>query len=206
MLNIYLEPIDVCGCGDEGYLTSRTLPVDLINGVGKIHHVPVYHCRSESCPEYSVPIPVSHRLDEMAEQMEKELILETEFSWPESKLQADEKSRSLKSLEKNSLIQAFTLKFLNREYEDAKVVYVVPGQAIFLQSKLDQSEYYLLRYEASAANKGTWFSFSKFYPDDSSPDYSEILQDEPSTFIKELAVLSIDEIEDSLSDEFGEIV
>ncbi|MHB1652770.1 MAG: hypothetical protein ACYCVD_09880 [Desulfitobacteriaceae bacterium] len=206
MQTAFLDPVDVCGCGDEGYLTTQTLPVDLRHGVGKIHHVPVYHCRSKLCPEYTLPAPVSHRLERMAEQMEETLSLETEFIWSDLKSKENALPTSNKNNEPNFLVQSFTLKFVNREYEDAQVVFVSPGQAIFLQSHLDRSEYHLLRYEPEAPNKGVRFSFSKFYSDEPILDYEQYLLAEPGNYLKELAVLTLEEVEDSLIDEFGESI
>jgi hypothetical protein len=67
MSNDFLEPVDYCGCGDIGYLTTRSLNMDLIQGPVKINKVPVYHCRTAACPEYKIPLKAAHRLDELAE-------------------------------------------------------------------------------------------------------------------------------------------
>jgi len=201
-----LEPVQTCGCGDIGYLTARTLPVDLAHGVGTIHHVPVYHCREESCAEYTIPYAVSRRLEELAEQMESSGLDEIEFSWKNG----DNKNKGTPSIdgatEQAARIQAFTLKFLNREYEDARVILVVPGENMFLQSNIDPCEYYLLRYEPNAKESGIWFSFSKFYYDEPNLTYESFLNWSEDGYIKELAVLALEEIEETLIDEFGEIV
>lgn len=202
-----LDPVDACGCGDEGYLTTWTIPIDLAHGVGRITNVPVYHCRNQSCPEYNLPQAVSRRLDELAEQMEEVNSLEQAFSW-----ETDEEP-SLDPLKQadqaSALIQAFTLRLVNREFEDARVALVIPGQAVFLQSKSDQTEYYALQYLPGYTSPGNWFSFSKFYHEGSgltalTADQFESFADDGLT--KELAVLEMQEVDDTLSDHFGEIL
>ncbi|MCO5386865.1 MAG: hypothetical protein NHB14_15105 [Desulfosporosinus sp.] len=76
-----IEPIDMCGCGDMGYLTAKTIPIDLAHGPGRVANVPVYHCRAASCQEYTLPSLVSRRLEVIAEQMEEERIKETAYTW-----------------------------------------------------------------------------------------------------------------------------
>lgn len=208
---VFLEPVDVCGCGDEGYLSVRTITIDLAHGVGKLHRVPVYHCRSNACPEYTVPESVSRRLEVLAEEMEAENSLEMEFNWLEKsqeKSQENSGDRGATARPKDPLeplVQAFTLKFIDREYEDAQVVFVLPGLAVFLQSRLDPSEFYLLRYAPETHNTGIWFSFAKFYSDQPQVEFESFLTEEPDVYLKELAVLALDEVEDSFSDEFGAI-
>lgn len=215
MSTVFLEPVDVCGCGDEGFLTTRTVPVDLIHGVGQIHNVPVYHCRSSLCKEYSLPLQVSRRLDELAEEMEESQVLEKDFSWPSedeestfSRPQTGIQTRSIGDTDANqrSLVQAFTLQFANREYEDARVVLVIPGEAVFFQSTLDETEHYLLRYEPETGKPGIWFSFSKFYQYDPAESLTNRLEEDSGEYIKELGVLALDEVDDSLLDEFGDIL
>lgn len=216
MSTIYLEPVDVCGCGDQGYLTTRTVPVDLIHGVGQVHKVPVYHCRSSLCAEYSLPLEVSRRLDDLAEDMEARNVLDADFSWP---FEQEEKEKSSQTQPKSqtepgsgtdvnhhSLVQAFTLQFANREYEDVRVVLVIPGEAVFFQSTFDETEHYLLRFEPETGKPGIWFTFSKFYQDDPSLDLSLRLEDGSGEYIKELGILALEEVDDSLLDEFGEIL
>ncbi len=211
MSTVYLDPIDVCGCGDEGYLTTRTVPVDLIHGVGQVHKVPIYHCRSSLCPEYTLPLEVSRRLDELAEDMEAKQLLETDFSWPgeAEKTQPQSQIPHIQSktvASRNSLVQAFTLQFAHREYEDVRVILVVPGEAVFFQSTSDEAEYYLLRFEPEARQQGFWFSLSKFYHDDPSLDLTSLSQDGSGEYMKELGLLVLEEVDDSLIDEFGEIL
>ncbi|KLU62122.1 hypothetical protein CEB3_c14850 [Peptococcaceae bacterium CEB3] len=204
----FLEPVDVCGCGDEGYLSIRTLPVDLAHGVGQIHRVPVYHCRSNTCPEYTVPDAVSRRLEVLAEEMEAEHSSEKEFSWPEphSRNRGRDRDLSGRGDARESLVQAFTLQFINREYEDARVVFVTPGQTIFLQSVLDPTEFYLLRYEPEEGAADAKFSVSKFYADEPILDFAGFTAGEPDgVYLKELALLALDEVEDALLDEFGPV-
>lgn len=208
MSTVFLEPVDLCGCGDEGYLSVRTIPIDLAHGVGKIHRVPVYHCRSGSCQEYTLPESVSRRLEVLADKMEAEGSLEIYFSWPDPAQKDTHNTGNASGHTGNSqesLVQAFTLPFIHREYEDASVVFVAPGLAIFLQSNLDRSEFYLLRYEPEAHDTGIWFSFLKFYADEPHVDFESVLAHDADVYLKELAVLAFDEIEDSLSNEFGAI-
>lgn len=210
---VFLEPVDLCGCGDEGYLSVRTLPIDLAHGVGKIHQVPVYHCRSGSCQEYTLPESVSRRLEILADKMEAEHSFELQFCWPEptrtnGTANATDNTVATSDHAENSqesLVQAFTLPFINREYEDARVVFVAPGLAIFLQSNLDRSEFYLLRYEPESLDTGIQFSFLKFYADEPQVDFASILAQDADVYLKELAVLALEEIEDSLNYEFGAV-
>lgn len=196
MFNEALSPVDVCGCGDTGYLTSRTLPIDLLQGAGKILNVPVYSCGSDFCEEYTIPSVVASRLDELAEEMEQNKRMTQEFSW---------KSDAEGALDSNgALLEAFIWKFHQRTYEDAKVVLVIPGKSIVLQSTLDPTEYYFLNH-LEEANNGVWFSLSKFYEENSNLTYETFVELESSSF-KELGTLKMDEVEDALLDEFGEII
>ncbi|CAA7602501.1 Hypothetical protein DEACI_3176 [Acididesulfobacillus acetoxydans] len=202
----FLEPVDVCGCGDEGYLSIRTLPVDLAHGVGQIHRVPVYHCRSNTCPEYTVPDAVARRLEILAEEMEAERSLEKEFNWTDPDRRNRDRDPGGRKDARESLVQAFTLKFISREYEDARVVFVAPGQSVFLQSVPDPTEFYLLRYEPEEGAADAKFSVSKFYADDPILDFAAFAVGEPDgVFLKELALLALEEVEDALLDEFGPV-
>jgi hypothetical protein len=192
-----LPPVDICGCGDTGYLTSRTLPIDLLHGPGKVYNVPVYTCGDSMCDEYTIPSVVASRLDALAEEMEQTKQLMIEFSWKSS----DHSNPMDSTL---ALIQAFTWKFLHRAYEDAQVILVIPGDTILLQSQIDTTEYYSLKYLAEEEN-GVWFSFSKFFLEDTQLTYEKYLEITP-LYPKELATLKIDEVEDALIEEFGEIV
>lgn len=192
------EPVDTCGCGDVGYLTIRSLPIDLAQGVGKIHRVPVYHCKDESCREYTIPSAVARRLDELAEDMESSGVHELEFTWkkgssPSEQTPADQKA----------LLQAFTLQFVSQEYEDARVVLVVPGECVFFQSNIDPTEHYLLRYEPEEKTKEIWFSFSKFYWEEPLLEYEAFLAWSEDGFVKELGRITKDEIAELIEDEFG---
>lgn len=197
-----LEPIDTCGCGDTGYLTTRTIPIDLAHGVGKIHHVPVYHCKSDSCPEYTIPPEVSRYLEDLAEKMEAALLTEIEY---DGKSAPDVQNNLAKKNAQLSLVQAFTLKFINREYEDTHVTFVIPGEAIFFQNIIDKTENYVLRYQPDLNRNTILFSLAKFYYDVPNLTYENFLDWSQDGHVKELAVLSLDEVEDALLDEFGEI-
>lgn len=189
-----LSPIDLCGCGDTGYLTQRTLPIDLAQGLGHILQVPVYHCGSELCDQYALPTPVVSRIDELAEAMEEQNLNTLEFSW-EDQVEGSPDSAAL--------LEAFIWKFLNRKYEDAHVIFIVPGQSIVLRSQLDNSEYYHLEF-LEKNEKGTWFSFNKFYSDE--PLTLESFLDLEPSFSKELGVVTLEEVEDTLLEEFGNII
>lgn len=210
MSTVYLEPIDVCGCGDQGFLITRPVPVDLRHGVGQILKVPVYHCRSSLCSQYSLPLEVSRRLDDLAEEMEKGLILETDFSWPAEERETPAKAPAQPSLvtteDRNPLVQAFTLQFTRREYEDARVIMIVAGEAVFFQSKADESEHHLLRFAPETRQHGTWFTFSKFYLDDPLLDLTMLLSDDSEIYMKELGTFELEEVDDALSDTFGEVL
>ncbi len=195
MSNDNLSPIDQCGCGDSGYLTSRTISVPLANGVGKIHHVPVYSCNSSWCDEYTIPTSISSRLDELAEEMEEKNLTTIEYSNPTQNLEEDHLS---------SLIQGFTWKFNNRSYEDAMVVLVIPGEVVVLQSTIEPSEYYTLK-PTEESKEGVIFVLTKFYADIKEMTYEKYLELEPS-YPKELGALKIDEVEDALIEEFGEVL
>ncbi|MDA8228108.1 MAG: hypothetical protein M0T74_10515 [Desulfitobacterium hafniense] len=203
MTETKLEPIDYCGCGDIGYLAAKTLPIDLEHGVGQILNVPIYTCQARECAEYTIPESVSKRLDELAEKMEATKSLELKFTWGSGQ---DNKPQNPETNELNPLLLSFTLKFLNRNYEDAEVVNVIPGSVIILRSIPDPSEYFLLQFEYVRAG-GAWFSFSKFYYDDELSSEMDTLVDQLEMIqTKELALLLLDEIEEVLVDEFGEIL
>ncbi|ACL21148.1 hypothetical protein Dhaf_3125 [Desulfitobacterium hafniense DCB-2] len=195
MLNDTLSPVDQCGCGDTGYLNSRTLPIALDHGAGKVINVPVYSCGSSMCDEYRIPSAVASRLDELAEEMEAKGILSMAFSWGAS--QEDTLGYQ------DSLSQGFIWKFQNRSYEDARVLFVIDGDTLVLQSKLDPTEYYLLK-RLEESKEGVFFSFSKFIEEDEELTYEKYIVLEPS-FQKELGVVKMEEVEDMLREEFGEI-
>lgn len=196
MFSETLSPVDLCGCGDTGYLTSRTVPVDLIQGVGKILNVPVYSCENRLCEEYTLPSLVASRLDELAEEMEAKNIQVLEFTW---------KSKEENSLDQTTaFLQAFTWKFHKRTYEDAHVILVIPGQTILFQSSLDPTEYFSLEHLREEEN-GIWFSFSKFYKEDTELTYEKYLELD-SPYVKELGTLKLEEIDDALIEEFGDVV
>lgn len=201
MFDQTLEPIDTCSCGDAGYLTTRTVPVDLLHGVGQIENVPVYHCRSKTCKEFTLPPIVARRIDDIAEEMENNLAKEAIYTW----VAAGEQSLDplLLANDQNHL-QAFTLQFGSREYADAQVVLIVPGQAIFFQSTLEETEYYLLRYEEDSRTEGIWFSFLKFYYEEPELTYENFLEWSEDGHLKEIGRISLDEVEETLTDEFGE--
>ncbi|SDG90523.1 hypothetical protein SAMN05443529_107173 [Desulfosporosinus hippei DSM 8344] len=203
-----LEPTEMCGCGDIGYLTARTIPIDLAHGVGRVNNVPVYHCRNTSCPEFRLPSVVSRRLEVIAEQMEEDLSTESVYTWetlqqpisnplPESGVTTDHHPNNQIPL------QAFTLQFVNRQYEDAKVVQIVPGEAVFFKSKLEDTEYYLLRYDEDPHSAGFSFSLLKFYYDDPNFTYENYLEWLEDGHLKELGRISLDDVETTLIDEFG---
>lgn len=204
-----IEPVDTCGCGDIGYLTARNIPIDLAHGVGCVNNVPVYHCRSTYCQEFTLPSVVSRRLEAIAEQMEETQTLETAYTWEIIQKPAHDPVPKidlapLHQADDQIPLQVFTLQFVNRQYEDARVVQIVPGQAIIFQSKLEDSEYYLLRYEEDNRTEGIWFSFSKFYYEDSDLTYDDFLEWSEEGYLKELGRITLDEVEDMLIDEFGE--
>lgn len=196
MLNETLSPVDTCGCGDTGYLTSRTLPIALENGPGKVLNVPVYSCGNSMCNEYTVPSLVASRLDSIAEEMERSNHLTQEFTW--------ESAETAKEIDATAAItQAFTWKFLHRVYEDAQVVLVIPGDTVLFQSRVDPTEYYTLKYLPDVENEIV-FSFSKFFEEDTDLTYEKYLELEYA-YLKELGTLKMDEAEDALIEEFGEI-
>lgn len=197
-----IESINTCGCGDTGYLTTRTIPIDLNHGVGYIAKVPVYHCRSTDCPKYTLPSAVSRRLEVIAEQMEEALSTEAVYTWETSS-----NSESLDPMNlpnKQALLEMFTLQFANRQYTDAHVMLIIPGQAIFLHSNLDAEEYYLLHYEPDAHTDKLWFSFFKFYYEKSELTYEDFLQWSENGHLKELGRVTLEDVDDALIDEFGE--
>jgi len=195
-----LDPTDTCGCGDIGYLATRTVPVDLVHGVGNIQNVPIYHCRSKNCQEFTLPPIVARRLDDIAEEMESTQATEVVYTWVTY-------GKSLDPLERGNdqtHLQAFTLQFGSREYADAHVVLIVPGQSIFFHSTLEETEYYLLRYEENSRTEGIWFSFLKFYYEEPEFIYEDFLEWSEDGRLKEIGRVSLDEVEDTLTDEFGE--
>lgn len=194
MSNDNISPMDQCGCGDTGFLTSRTIPISLAKGVGKIHHVPVYSCNSSWCDEYTIPSSISSRLDELAEEMERKNLMAIEYSNSTQDQEEDHLS---------ALIQGFTWKFNNRSYEDAQVVLVIPGEVVVFQSLMDNSEYYTLKPIEEAKHEVV-FVLAKFYADIKEMTYEEYLELEPA-FPKELGTLKMDEVEDALIEEFGEL-
>jgi len=196
-----IDPIDSCGCGDIGYLTTRTIPIDLVHGVGRIDNVPVYHCRSTACQEFTLPSIVSRRLEEIAEEMEKLEATETMYTWESHQSWSAD---PIRRTNEQTHLQAFTLQFGSREYADAHIVLIVPGQAIFFQSTLEDTEYYLLRYEAESRTDGIWFSFLKFYYEEPELTYEDFLEWSEDGHLKEIGLITLDEVEDTLIDEFGD--
>ena len=207
MLDKSIDPVDTCGCGDTGYLTTRAVPIDLAHGAGRIKNVPIYHCRSTACEEYTLPTVVARRLEEIAEQMEEVASSEVVFTWV-NQTEPVLNSPSEASLDplSEAQVQAFTLQFVNREYEDARVVLVVPGHAIFLKSTLEDNEYYLLRYEPESRRSGIVFSFHKFYYEKLEFFFDEFIEWSEDGHLKEIGQITMDEVEDALNDEFGELV
>ena len=201
MFDQSIEPIDTCGCGAAGYLTTRRIPIDLNHGVGYIDNVPVYHCRSTTCREFTLPPAVSRRLEEIAEQMEKAKSSEAVYSWEFSPKQS---LNPLQQTYTQSYLQAFTLQFAHRKYADARVILVEPGEAVFIHSTIDDSEYYLLCYEETSPAEKIWFSFLKFYYDGPELNYQEFIKWSEDGYLKELGRICIDEVEITLIDEFGE--
>ncbi|TGE32254.1 hypothetical protein [Desulfosporosinus sp. Sb-LF] len=196
-----IEPIDTCGCGDVGFLTTRSIPIDLAHGVGQIDNVPVYHCHSTSCREFTLPPIVSRRLEDIAEQMENSQSTVAVYTW--ESLQA-ESPDFLQRTNEQIHLQTFTLQFGGREYADARVFLIIPSQAIFFKSTLEDTEYYLLRYDAETRTEGTWFSFLKFYYQEPELTYEDFLEWSEEGHLKELGRITLDEVEDTLIDEFGD--
>jgi len=95
-------------------------------------------------------------------------------------------------------------RFSGREYADAHVILIVPGQAVFFRSTLEDTEYYLLRYEEDTNTEGIWFSFLKFYYEEPELTYEDFLEWSEDGYIKEIGRVTLDEVEDTLIDEFGE--
>lgn len=201
MFDLTIEPVDTCGCGEMGYLTTRRLPIDLTFGVGYVDNVPIYHCRSAACREFALPLVVSRRLEEIADHMENTKTTEAVYTWqfPE-KQSLDPHQLSYNQ----NLLQAFTLQFTNRKYADAHVILIVPGQAIFFKSTLDESEYYLLRYDEEVQRDKIWFSFLKFYYEEPELTYEDFLSWANNGHLKELGHITVDEVEFVLLDEFGD--
>jgi hypothetical protein len=205
MLDTTLEPTDYCGCGDIGYLITRSLPIDLAHGLGKINKVPVYHCRTESCPEYMIPSNVTRRLDELAEKMETLNSSEIDFSW---ETDTDTDTDTTESGNNNELayLHAFLLQLDNRVYEDAKVILIIPEQAVIFQGLLDHTEYHILQYEPEQNSSGIWLSLSKFYYEKKDLTYQDFLNLAESDLIKQLGVFTYQETEVVLEELFGDIV
>ena len=201
MFDQTLDPLDTCGCGETGYLTTRIVPVDLAHGVGHIENVPVYHCRSKSCQEFTLPPIVSRRLDDISEEMESTLTTNAVYTWI---AKGEQSPDTLQRANDQTHLQSFTLQFGGREYADAHVVMIVPGQAIFLHSTLQETEYYLLRYEEDRRTDGIWFSFLKFYYEEPELTYEDFLEWSEDGHLKEIGRVTLDEVEDTLTDEFGE--
>ncbi|WP_088186218.1 hypothetical protein [Desulfosporosinus sp. FKA] len=198
-----INPIDTCGCGDTGYLTTRKIPIDLAHGVGYIENVPVYHCRSNSCSEFALPPEVSRRLEDIAEQMEADHSTQVVYTWRTTQ---EESAPPLQKAYQQTQVESFTLQFIGREYTDARVAFVVPGQAVFFQSTLEDSEYFLLRYDAKPSSEGIWFDFLKFYYDEQpNLTYEAFSAWSEEGYLKELGSITFDEVEDTLQDEFGEL-
>jgi len=201
MFDQTIEPMDSCGCGDTGYLTTRTVPIDLVHGVGHIYNVPVYHCRSTACQKFTLPLIVSRRLEDIAEEMENTLATEAVYTW------IDNGEQSLDPLQQANdqiLLQAFTLQFGDREYADAHVMLIIPGQDIFFQSRLEETEYYLLHYEEDRRTDGIWFSFLKFYYEEPELTYEDFLEWSGEGHLKEIGCITLEDVEDALIGEFGE--
>lgn len=201
MFDQSIEPMDSCGCGDTGYLTTRTVPIDLAHGVGHIANVPVYHCRSTACQEFTLPLIVSRRLEDIAEEMENTLATEAVYTWIAN---GEQSLDPLQRANDQTHLQAFTLQFGSREYADAHVVLIVPGQAIFFQSTLEETEYYLLRYEEDRRTEGIWFSFLKFYYEEPELTYEDFLEWSEDGHLKEIGCITLEDVEDALIGEFGE--
>lgn len=195
-----LEPVDTCGCGDIGYLTTRTIPIDLAHGVGHIDNVPVYHCQAASCNEYTFPPAVSRRLEDIAEEMEQSSSLKATYTWSS---RPEEPQATLNH--QQIILEAFTMKFRNRVYEDAQVIFIVPGEAIFLQSRLEDTEFYILRYDENLTkNDSIWFTLFKFYYEEPNLTYEDFVEWSEDGYLKEIGSMAFDEVEDILADEFGD--
>jgi len=173
----------------------------LLHGVGYIENVPIYHCRSKNCQEFTLPPIVSRRLDDIAEEMENTQATEAVYTWI---AYGEQSLDPLRRANDQTHLQAFTLQFGDREYADAHVVLIVPGQAIFLQSTLEETEYYLLRYEENSCTDGIWFSFLKFYYEEPELTYEDYLEWSEDGHLKEIGRITLDEVEDTLIGEFGE--
>ena len=81
---------------------------------------------------------------------------------------------------------------------------IVPGQEIFFQSTLEETEYYLLRYEEDHRTEEIWFSFLKFYYEEPELTYEDFLEWSEDGHLKEIGRITLDEVEDTLIGEFGE--
>jgi hypothetical protein len=202
MIDTTLEPTDYCGCGDIGYLTTRSLPIDLAHGAGKINKVPIYNCRTKSCQEYMIPFNVSKRLDELAEKMETLNSSEIDFSWETAAGTSD----YVNNTDELTYLHAFLLQLDNRVYEDAKVILIIPEQAVIFQGLQDHTEYHILQYEPEQNSSGIWLSLSKFYYEKKDLTYQDYQNLTESDLVKQLGVFTYQETEAVLEDLFGNIV
>ncbi|MDR3271753.1 MAG: hypothetical protein LBT32_09660 [Peptococcaceae bacterium] len=188
-----LPPMDACGCGDIGYLKTKTIPVDLTFGVGQVLAVPVYRCRSAECASYTLPDTVLRRLEEIAEEMQETEVLERTFAWEDIP----------DALQQNAILQAFTFSFMGQEYEDIVPIDLIPAEAVFFQSLRDPTEYYILKYEEERTKAEPAFSFCKFYYDEAFSIEGYLTWEADDGYLKELTVLQLSEVHDLLNEEFG---
>ncbi|HWQ89306.1 MAG TPA: hypothetical protein VN374_04975 [Desulfitobacteriaceae bacterium] len=201
MSNNFLEPVDYCGCGDIGYLTTRSLTIALIQGPGKINNVPVYHCRTAACPKYTIPLKVAHRLDELAEIMEAAQNREMNFYWETAVADSEDDNA-----EKLVCLQAFLLKLEGRVYEDAKSILLIPGQAVIFHSLKDYSEYYILQCDPEENSSALCLSLAKFHHDKKDLTLADFHKLAEEGLVKELGVFAFEDVEEVLEEEFGNIV
>jgi len=148
-----------------------------------------------------LPPIVARRLDDIEEDMENNQATDAVYTWMAhggQSLDPDQRDDA------QTTLQAFTLQFGSREYADAHVVLIVPGHAIFLHSTLEDTEYYLLRYEEDRHSEETWFSFMKFYYEEPELTYDDFLEWSEDGHLKEIGRVTLEEVEDTLTDEFGE--
>ncbi|MCO5386866.1 MAG: hypothetical protein NHB14_15110 [Desulfosporosinus sp.] len=75
---------------------------------------------------------------------------------------------------------------------------------MFFQSKLEETEYYLIRYEEDTRTDGIWFSFQKFYYEEPDFTYEDFLEWSEDGHLKELGKITLEEVEETLIDEFGD--
>lgn len=200
MLDTTVAPTDYCGCGDIGYLTTQSLPINLAHGTGKINKVPVYRCRTETCPEYMISSNVSRRLDELAEKMETLNSFEIDFSWETDTDTTESVNNEL------TYLYAFLLQLDNNVYEDAKVIIIIPEQAVIFQGLSDPTEYHILQYEPENNSSGIWLSLSKFYYEKKDLTYQDFLNLAELDLIKQLGVFTYQETEVVLEEIFGNII